>query len=75
MKKLFLLCALCAVMLSACREYPKEVYKTKDGLFSVIEVDSCEYIIKYEGYRGFMAHKGNCKYCEERLNEKLKKVK
>jgi len=34
--------------------------------FDVIEVDSCEYLIAYEGYKGFMAHKGNCKYCEKR---------
>lgn len=36
----------------------------------VIEIDSCEYIVYsyskgYAGY-GFMAHKGNCKYCEQR---------
>lgn len=42
--------------------------------FRVIEIDSCEYLIKKEttvgGHRGFgfgfMSHKGNCKFCEER---------
>jgi len=46
--------------------------------FRVIEIDSCEYLIKenYEaaGYRGYgfglMAHKGNCKFCEERRKQK-----
>ena len=40
--------------------------------FDVIVIDSCEYLIKREsqsasqrGY-GFMSHKGNCKFCEER---------
>jgi len=36
----------------------------------VVVIDSCEYIIYSEkrGYSssGFMAHKGNCKFCEER---------
>lgn len=34
--------------------------------FSVIEFDSCEYIMASLGYRGFLAHKGNCKFCKER---------
>lgn len=43
----------------------EEVTVKKD--YRVIEIDNCEYIIidksaGYNGY-GFMAHKGNCKYC------------
>lgn len=36
--------------------------------YRIVEVDGCEYITKYNGYqRGYMfAHKGNCKFCEER---------
>ena len=46
--------------------------------FRVIEIDSCEYLIRkmYEtsgGYRGYgfglMSHKGNCKFCEERRKQ------
>ena len=47
--------------------------------FSVIVVDSCEYIIKREvmyynsahpsGF-GYMAHKGNCRFCAERNKNK-----
>lgn len=35
---------------------------------SVVEIDSCEYLIKFQGYeQGWMfTHKGNCKYCTER---------
>jgi hypothetical protein len=39
--------------------------------FRVIEIDSCEYLIRrMYGHRGYgfglMSHKGNCKFCEER---------
>lgn len=34
--------------------------------FEVIEVDNCEYLIGTQGYGGYLTHKGNCKYCEER---------
>ena len=45
--------------------------------FQVIVIDSCEYLIKteYEGMsdwrisRGYMSHKGNCKFCEERRKQ------
>ena len=45
--------------------------------FQVIVIDSCEYLIKerketmgYRGYGlGFMSHKGNCKFCEERRKQ------
>ena len=42
--------------------------------FDVIVIDSCEYLIKTEKRgggnwstcSGYMAHKGNCRFCEER---------
>lgn len=42
--------------------------------FDVIVIDSCEYLIKTEKRgagdwstrSGYLAHKGNCKFCEER---------
>lgn len=65
-KALLFLIAL--LMLTACQETRKT--KTIDNVggtaFDVIEVDSCEYIIGSAGYKGYMAHKGNCKYCEQR---------
>jgi precorrin-2 methylase len=33
---------------------------------SVIEYDSCEYLISGSGYSQMMTHKGNCKYCANR---------
>lgn len=35
----------------------------------VIEIDSCEYIYGTALYQGYLAHKGNCKYCEKRRKE------
>lgn len=43
--------------------------------FAVVEIDSCEYIISLStGYRGFMAHKGNCKHCAKKRMEEMRKV-
>ena len=45
--------------------------KLKEYNWSTITIDSCEYIVKeksygaYLGY-GFLAHKGNCKYCKNK---------
>ena len=59
------------LMLAACNETRKT--KTVDNVsgtaFDVIEVDSCEYLISSAGYKGYMAHKGNCKYCEQRRSK------
>ena len=42
-------------------------YQTTGGNGYNIEIiDSCEYLVRHEGYSGYMAHKGNCKFCEER---------
>ena len=33
---------------------------------SIIEFDSCQYLISGVGNSQMMTHKGNCKFCEER---------
>lgn len=45
-------------------------YITGGVTLHVVEIDGCEYLIgrdcqDYKGY-GYLSHKGNCKYCEER---------
>ena len=54
--------------LTACNETrtTRTVESVGGTAFDVIEVDSCEYLIGSAGYKGYMAHKGNCKYCEQR---------
>lgn len=82
MKKiLFILVVLVATLVS-CDSNPGSVNVTKaenkfhisgvpdssgdDPEFVVVTIDSCEYLIGKSWYRGYMAHKGNCKYCEQR---------
>ena len=64
------------------REYKEKLEKKEwDSIqeskfhgFRVIVIDSCEYLIKSEEkgasywstHAGFMSHKGNCRFCEER---------
>jgi len=56
------------LMLAACDRIIKTrtVESIGGTTFDVIEVDSCEYLVATRGYQGYMAHKGNCKYCEQR---------
>lgn len=46
--------------------------------YTIVEIDSCEYIMysKYIGRTGYgyMAHKGNCKFCEKRYSLKLRQI-
>lgn len=79
MKKVLLLFVLLISLVSCDRRTEDEIRQEKiaelsEG-FNVVVIDSCEYLIRQRvdpvsfkrGY-GFMAHKGNCKFCEERNN-------
>lgn len=67
MKKIILL-ALATLMMVGCGEY--KVYKPVIGGYSVVDIDSCEYI------KGLsrIAHKGNCRFCKERRQKELKYI-
>lgn len=74
--RIYIISVTIAVMIVACLcscNYTRQT-KTIDNIggtiFDVIEVDSCEYIIGTAGYRGYMAHKGNCKYCAKRNEQR-----
>ena len=45
-------------------------YVARGITFHVVEIDGCEYLVGCDGFgdasKGYMSHKGNCKYCEER---------
>lgn len=83
MKKLILLLALVFVMYGCSNSYPPQPMPTKGDFtktqFFVVEYDSCEYIMRAVGYKGYLAHKGNCKYCAERRmkeqEELIRKIK
>ncbi len=58
-------------------EYPKKI-KIDDRLWNIINFDECEYMIYDIAFdRGLITHKGNCKFCQQRLRktiqEELKK--
>ena len=72
MKKLLLL-AFSAMMMVGCDQQQYANDMTKDD-FGVCVYDSCEYLIAAHGYKGFLAHKGNCKFCAERHKQELKKL-
>lgn len=42
--------------------------------FETLTIDSCEYIFKVVPYRGYLAHKGNCRFCKERRQKELEEL-
>ena len=67
-KSLLFIIGMVLILASCTTAIAQRTIKNVSGTsFDVIEVDSCEYIIGNAGYKGYMAHKGNCKYCKERM--------
>jgi hypothetical protein len=71
----FLFLAIAAILFAGCSlDREKPFYEVK---FKVIVLDSCEYIygkeipIGHRGY-GYLAHKGNCRFCKERMEKRNK---
>lgn len=71
MKKIILL-AFTALIMVGCDQQQLANTINKDD-FGICVYDSCEYLIAAHGYKGFLAHKGNCRFCKERRQEELKK--
>lgn len=73
---IYVIAAIVAVMIVACMcscemtRQTRTIENVGGTTFDVIEVDSCEYIIGNAGYKGYMAHKGNCKYCAKRNEQR-----
>jgi hypothetical protein len=72
MKKIMLL-ALTALIMVGCDKQQIADSITKD-YFGVCVYDSYEYLIAMNGYEGFLAHKGNCKYCKERRQKEVEEL-
>ena len=79
MKKIILL-ALATLIMVGC-EYKTdakiEEIKSLKG-FNIVVIDSCEYLKRcepgaYAGY-GYLAHKGNCRYCVERRKQEMEEL-
>lgn len=72
MKK-FITLALLAMMMVGCNQQKIANDIAKDD-FGVCIYDSCEYLIGVHGYKGFLAHKGNCRFCKERRQKELEEL-
>lgn len=75
MKRLLVL-ALLALLFDSCTEHESSQAKIDYSIAKlekrmskacvVVVFDSCEYVVMLEHGRGYMAHKGNCKFCAKR---------
>lgn len=70
--KMIILLALTALMVVGCdKKMPDGTYKP--STYKTYTVDSCEYIRYAVGSQyGYLAHKGNCRFCKERRQKELK---
>lgn len=72
MKKIILL-ALTVLVMVGCDQQKIADDVTENDL-GVCIYDSCEYLIGVHGYKGFFAHKGNCRFCKERRQKELEEL-
>lgn len=72
MRKIILL-AFTTFIMVGCSQQQRANYITKDD-FGVCVYDSCEYLIAMHGYKGFLAHKGNCRFCAKRRQKELEEL-
>lgn len=66
------------IMVGCIDEEEREEAERLEG-FNIVVIDSCEYLKRddamgYQGY-GYFAHKGNCRFCQERKQKELEKLK
>jgi hypothetical protein len=77
--KKFILLALTALMVGCEYKNDAEIEEqNRLNGFNIIVIDSCEYLKKREGSGylgyGFLAHKGNCRFCKERRQKELEEL-
>jgi hypothetical protein len=72
MKKIILL-ALTSLMMG-CSNQNDIAKSVEKGDFATIEYDSCEYLLRTIVNHGYLAHKGNCRFCKERRQNELKNL-
>ena len=73
MKKLILL-ALTTFIIVGCISDEEEAKIYEEDGFATLTYDSCEYVFKTSGYKGFLAHKGNCRFCKECRQKELEEL-
>ena len=45
---------------------PETVLKNSGYKITILEYDSCEYLVVGNAYQKTITHKGNCKFCKTR---------
>lgn len=64
-----------ALLLMACEEPNVKIKKTEyvfnssGHSFKIIELDSCQYFFFEGGHAMGLSHKGNCKFCINRIKK------
>lgn len=72
------------IILSACTSFFEET-RQKDlensassFATTTIVINNCEYLyakeVDFGGHSGYLAHKGNCRFCAKRRQEEIKKL-
>ena len=75
MKKLVLL-ALAALIIVGCIEDNGTYIKDENNFkWKVVVIDTCEYIYGSGKYSSYLAHKGNCRFCQERMRKLMMEVR
>ena len=69
-----ILIALFALMMAGCGNQQRIANSLTEEDFGVFVYDSCEYIIAFHGYKGFLSHKGNCRFCKKRKQKELEEL-
>lgn len=73
MKNIILLIVTTLIMVGCISDQEEAKIYENDG-FATLNYDSCEYVFKTAGHKGFLAHKGNCRFCKERRQKELEKI-
>lgn len=73
MKKIIFI-VLATIMMVGCVDQKYVATSVEEGDFATIEYDGCEYLLRISYGKGYLAHKGNCKYCQQRLRQMMWEV-
>ena len=71
-KKIILLAL--TILMMGCYNQNDVAKSVEEGDFGVCMYDSCEYLIRISYSKGYLAHKGNCRFCKERRQKELEEL-
>lgn len=75
MKKIIFI-TLAAIMMVGCIEHKgTRITDSNNYTWEVVTIDSCEYIVEYGKYGSVLSHKGNCRFCQQRMRKLMLEVR